>query len=73
MINQSIEERNLNKEPEPVRNPGAFIPPQKEKITLRLDAGDYLALQKIVAEQGTKAGSLIRRAVKDIIKTRGGA
>ena len=37
-------------------------------VSIRFDEGDYEKLQVIAQEQGTNAASLIRKAVKDIIK-----
>jgi hypothetical protein len=41
----------------------------KEAVKIRLDTGEYAALQEIAEEQGTMASVLIRQAVKQIIKT----
>ena len=72
MINRSVEERNLDPSVELTREPPRFVPPQKEKVTLRLDVGDYRKLQRIAAAHGTKASALIRQAIKEILKTAGG-
>jgi CHASE3 domain sensor protein len=41
----------------------------KEAVKIRLDTGEYAALQEIADDQGTMASVLIRQAVKQIIKT----
>jgi hypothetical protein len=37
-------------------------------VSIRFDSGDYETLQKIALEEGTTAASLVRKAVKNIIK-----
>ena len=49
----------------PTRPPGAY---KSHIISIRFDEGDYEALQHIAREHGTTAASLVRKAVKDIIK-----
>jgi predicted transcriptional regulator len=38
-------------------------------VSIRFDEGDYERLKEIAQEQGTNGAALIRKAVKDIIKT----
>jgi 16S rRNA U516 pseudouridylate synthase RsuA-like enzyme len=50
-----------------------FRPAPKQQVMLRLDDGDYRTLQQIAERKGTKAATLIRQAVKDIIRQESGA
>jgi hypothetical protein len=52
---------------------GRFAPPPKKQVQIRFDPGDYETLQRIAYRKGTVAAALVRQAVKDIIKTEGGA
>jgi hypothetical protein len=45
-----------------------FDPPPKRQVQVRFDPGDYEKLQMIAYRKGTKAASLIREAVKEIIR-----
>jgi hypothetical protein len=38
-------------------------------VSIRFDEGDYERLREIALEQGTNGAALIRKAVKDIIKS----
>jgi hypothetical protein len=38
-------------------------------VSIRFDEGDYERLQEIAREQGTNGAALVRKAVKDIIKS----
>ncbi|MHC6204616.1 hypothetical protein ACYULU_15655 [Breznakiellaceae bacterium SP9] len=76
LIDQSMEGRDLSgtlpKAPESRPAPQKkerFKPSPKEAVLVRFDAGDYAVLQRIAEKKGTKASSLIRQAVKEIIKT----
>ena len=40
-------------------------------VSIRFDEGDYERLREIALEQGTNAAALVRKAVKDMIKTEG--
>jgi argininosuccinate synthase len=42
---------------------------KKNIVSIRFDEGDYERLNAIALEQGTNAPSLIRKAVKEIIKS----
>jgi 16S rRNA U516 pseudouridylate synthase RsuA-like enzyme len=75
LVDKSMEGRNLAGIPAP-RNPlkrERFKPAPKQQVMIRLDEGDYGILQRIAERKGTKASALIRQAVKDIIRTEGGA
>ncbi|GHU47562.1 hypothetical protein FACS1894200_03140 [Spirochaetia bacterium] len=75
LIDQSMEGRDLSgTAPATLESNSApkkkerFKPSPKESVLVRFDVGDYAALQRIAEKRGTKASSLIRQAVKEIIK-----
>jgi hypothetical protein len=59
--------------PEPAKSdaakPARYKPAPKQAVLVRLDSGDYAALQRIAARKGTTASALIRGAVKDLLGT----
>jgi hypothetical protein len=73
LVNQSMEGRTLtptvttpqNAEAKPE---GKFKKIPKQAITIRFDKGDYETLQRIAAYRGTTAASLVREAVKNLIR-----
>jgi len=71
-IAQDMGERSIGSEkPEHARN-AAPVSTGKYKshiISIRFDPGDYDKLKQIANDQGTTGASLIRKAVKDIIKS----
>jgi hypothetical protein len=75
LVDQSMAGRNLASTPAAPEGAGRerFKPTPKQQVMIRLDDGDYLTLQRIAERKGTKAATLIRQAVKDIIRTEGGA
>jgi hypothetical protein len=55
--------------PANVTKAARYKPAPKQAVLVRLDVGDYAALQRIAERKGTKASALIRAAVKDILET----
>jgi hypothetical protein len=76
LVDKSMEGRELPGEAEssaapPGKRRERFKPGPKQAVVIRLDEGDYGALQLIAERKGTKAAALIREAVKEIIRNDG--
>jgi hypothetical protein len=72
LVNQSMEGRTLTPTvtaPQSAGEPAKkFQKTPKQAITVRFDDGDYETLQRIAAYRGTTAASLVREAVKTLIR-----
>jgi hypothetical protein len=55
--------------PSTLAKPERYKPAPKQAVLVRLDSGDYAALQRFAARKGTTASALIRGAVKDLLGT----
>jgi len=71
-VNQDMKDRNLNGSLEPKTQGKEKQKSRKsykcDMVTIRFDEGEYEELKKIALEQGTTGASLVRKAVKEIIK-----
>jgi hypothetical protein len=78
LVNQSMEGRSFTPSgettetvpgPEPTTGAARFKKIPKQAITVRFDEGDYQTLQRIAAYKGSTAASLVREAVKELIRS----